>query len=139
MCFKSVSIAAGEESYVAVDKGAITDSHVLVLPIEHFPSSLHLSASTYAEMERYLSALRSCFASQVLPPSFPNYFTFPFSGTWQHAVVCAIDGYCLIRGKVQTLVGFLGKHPLCALPVTRQHLSRHWRFCRREKALHSSK
>lgn len=57
----------GEESYVAVDKGAITDSHVLVLPIEHFPSSLHLSVSTYAEMERYLSALRSCFAAQVQP------------------------------------------------------------------------
>ena len=45
----------------------ITDSHVLVLPIEHFPNSLHLLASTFAEMERYLSALRSCFASQVLP------------------------------------------------------------------------
>ncbi|CAK0784495.1 hypothetical protein CVIRNUC_007699 [Coccomyxa viridis] len=54
----------GEESYVALDKGAITDSHVLVLPIEHFPSSLHLSASAFAEMERYLSALRTCFASQ---------------------------------------------------------------------------
>ena len=56
----------GEESYVALDKGAITDSHVLVLPIEHFPSSLHLSASAFAEMERYLSSLRTCFASQVL-------------------------------------------------------------------------
>ena len=50
---------------MAQDKGAITDSHVLVLPIEHFPSSLHLSASAFAEMERYLSALRTCFASQV--------------------------------------------------------------------------
>ncbi len=50
---------------MAVDKGAITDSHVLVLPIEHWPSSLHLSASAYAEMERYLSALRSCFAAKV--------------------------------------------------------------------------
>ena len=54
-----------------MDKGAITDSHVLVLPIEHFPSSLHLSASTYTEMERYLSALRSCFAAQVRPPPSP--------------------------------------------------------------------
>ena len=50
---------------MALDKGAITDSHVLVLPVEHFPSSLHLSASAFAEMERYLSALRTCFASQV--------------------------------------------------------------------------
>ena len=104
MCSKSVSIAAGEESYVAVDKGAITDSHVLVLPIEHFPSSLHLSASTYAEMERYLSALRSCFASQVLPFACPITSPFRFSGTWQHVIVCDIDGSCLIGGKVQTFM-----------------------------------
>ena len=61
----SLFCCLGEESYVALDKGAITDSHVLVLPIEHFPSSLHLSASAFAEMERYLSALRTRFASQV--------------------------------------------------------------------------
>lgn len=47
------------------DKGPIVDSHVLVLPVEHYPSQLSLSASSFAEMERYLSALRSCFASQV--------------------------------------------------------------------------
>ena len=50
---------------MAVDKGAITDRHVLVLPIEHYPSQLSLSPSSFAEMERYLSALRTCFASQV--------------------------------------------------------------------------
>ena len=62
---------------MAVDKGAITDSHVLVLPIEHWPSSLHLSASAYAEMERYLSALRSCFAAKV---QLTHLSTFVF--TW---------------------------------------------------------
>ncbi len=50
---------------MAVDKGAIMDGHVLVLPIEHYPSQLSLSASAFSEMERYLSALRSCFAAQV--------------------------------------------------------------------------
>ena len=50
---------------MVLDKGPISDSHVLVLPVEHFPSQLSLSASSFAEMERYLSALRSCFASQV--------------------------------------------------------------------------
>jgi hypothetical protein len=50
---------------VAVDKGAIVDGHVLVLPIEHYPSQLSLSASSFSEMERYLSALRSCFAAQA--------------------------------------------------------------------------
>ena len=50
---------------MAVDKGAIDDGHVLVLPIEHFPNSLGVPASTYAEMDRYLSALRSCYAAQA--------------------------------------------------------------------------
>jgi Protein similar to CwfJ C-terminus 1 len=50
---------------VAVDKGAIDDGHVLVLPIEHFPNSLGVPASTYAEMDRYLSALQSCYAAQA--------------------------------------------------------------------------
>ena len=50
---------------MVLDKGPIVDSHVLVLPVEHYPSQLSLSASSFAELERYLSALRSCFASQV--------------------------------------------------------------------------
>lgn len=55
--------SVGEECYVALDKGAITDEHVLVLPVEHFPSYLAAPASTTEEMQRYLSALRSCFAA----------------------------------------------------------------------------
>lgn len=50
---------------MAVDKGAIDDGHVLVLPIEHFPNSLGVPPGTHAEMERYLSALQSCYAAQV--------------------------------------------------------------------------
>ena len=48
-----------------MDKGPITDQHVLVLPVEHFPSQLALPPSAFAEVERFLSALRTCFASQV--------------------------------------------------------------------------
>ncbi|KAL4423189.1 hypothetical protein ABPG77_000322 [Micractinium sp. CCAP 211/92] len=55
--------SVGEECYVALDKGAITDQHVLVLPVEHYASSLAAPASTTEEMARYLSALRSCFAA----------------------------------------------------------------------------
>ena len=38
---------------------------MLVLPIEHFPSALALSPSAFAEIERYLAALRACFAAQA--------------------------------------------------------------------------
>ena len=44
--------SVGEESYLALDKGAITDLHTLLLPVEHYASMLALPASTWAEMER---------------------------------------------------------------------------------------
>ena len=50
-----------------MDKGAINGGHVLLLPIEHFPSSLSCSENAWAEMQRYLSALKACAASQVPP------------------------------------------------------------------------
>ncbi|KAK9851345.1 hypothetical protein WJX84_006139 [Apatococcus fuscideae] len=59
-------ISIGEEMYVAMDKGAISNTHVLLLPIEHVPSTLELSAAGYAELEKYLSALRQCFKAQGL-------------------------------------------------------------------------
>lgn len=51
---------------MAVDKGAINDGHVLVVPIEHFPNTLGISPKAHAEMDRYLTALASCYAAQVL-------------------------------------------------------------------------
>ena len=51
--------------YVAMDKGPINKHHVLLLPIEHRANSLALSSAAYLELERYLSALRTCFASQA--------------------------------------------------------------------------
>jgi diadenosine tetraphosphate (Ap4A) HIT family hydrolase len=57
-------VSVGEECYVAIDKGAITDDHVLVVPVEHFASSQALPHAAHAELERYLSALRSCWAGK---------------------------------------------------------------------------
>ncbi|KAL6784615.1 CGL125 [Auxenochlorella protothecoides x Auxenochlorella symbiontica] len=56
-------VSVGEESYVAVDKGAITDEHVLVVSVEHFPSSQSLSIDCYAEIRRYWAALDRCAAA----------------------------------------------------------------------------
>jgi hypothetical protein len=38
---------------VALDKGAITDQHVLVLPVEHYPSTQAAPASTTEELQRW--------------------------------------------------------------------------------------
>ncbi len=51
-----------------MDKGAINEGHVLLLPIEHYASSLACSANAWAEMQRYLSAFKACAASQVTSP-----------------------------------------------------------------------
>ena len=59
------AVAVGEECYLTLDKGAINEAHVLVLPIEHYPSTLSCSKGFWAEMEQYLSALRSYYAAQV--------------------------------------------------------------------------
>ena len=65
-----------------MDKGAINEGHVLLLPIEHYASSLACSANAWAEMQRYLSALKACAASQVtslwpiVPTPHPSLFYF---------------------------------------------------------------
>ena len=55
-----------------MDKGAINWGHVLVLPIEHHRCRLAVPPATHAEMDRFLSALRSCYAAQAsaLSPRF---------------------------------------------------------------------
>ncbi|GIL82924.1 hypothetical protein Vretimale_8428 [Volvox reticuliferus] len=55
--------SVGEEVYLAVDKGPITPEHVLIVPIDHLSASVALSPRCFAEVERYLSALRSMYTS----------------------------------------------------------------------------
>ncbi|KXZ54774.1 hypothetical protein GPECTOR_4g844 [Gonium pectorale] len=68
-CLGSVSAdtelvaSVGEEMYLALDKGAITPEHVLLVPIDHHPASVGLSPNCFAELERYLAALRALYAS----------------------------------------------------------------------------
>lgn len=59
---------AGEEMYIAMDKGAISKTHVLLLPIDHTSSTLELRPAQYAELDRFLDALRDYYKSQVTLP-----------------------------------------------------------------------
>jgi len=52
----------GEHCYVAVDKGALVDGHVLLVPVEHYACSADLPPPAAAEAWRYITALRACFA-----------------------------------------------------------------------------
>jgi diadenosine tetraphosphate (Ap4A) HIT family hydrolase len=62
----SLVASVGDESYVALDKGQITPTHALVVPIEHSPSLLSLPPAAGDEVWRYLSSLRAAFASRGL-------------------------------------------------------------------------
>lgn len=55
--------SVGDESYVALDKGQISPTHALVVPIEHYPSLLSLPPAAADELLRYLSSLRAAFAA----------------------------------------------------------------------------
>ncbi|CAI5463920.1 unnamed protein product [Closterium sp. Yama58-4] len=57
-------VSVGEHCYVALPKGPLVPGHVLILPIEHFPSVISLPSDALAEMWRYMGALRKCFEAQ---------------------------------------------------------------------------
>ncbi|KAG1653851.1 hypothetical protein FOA52_009081 [Chlamydomonas sp. UWO 241] len=58
--------SVGEEAYIAMDKGGIDGTHVLVVPIDHARCSAELSPGAFAEVDRYLSALSSAYAAKGL-------------------------------------------------------------------------
>eukprot|EP00124_Ichthyophonus_hoferi_P000769 Ihof_evm11s31 gene=Ihof_evmTU11s31 len=61
---KHLVVTVGTEIYMALAKGPLVENHILLLPINHLPSSRDLSASALAELERYKGALVSFYASQ---------------------------------------------------------------------------
>ena len=59
-------VSVGSECYCALDKGPITEDHVLVVPIDHVPCSMALKDSELAEVSKYFRALTRCFAAKGL-------------------------------------------------------------------------
>lgn len=77
----SLVASVGEEAYLALDKGAITDDHVLILPVEHYPCALDASIGAATEIDRYVSALRSFYASKGKEiVGFERYMRFKKTG-----------------------------------------------------------
>ena len=56
-------VSVGEHTYLAMDKGAITPSHTLIIPIEHLPSTLVLPEAAFAEVHKYLGCIQRCCAA----------------------------------------------------------------------------
>lgn len=61
---KHLIVSIGDESYLALAKGGITEDHLLIIPISHANSSVSLSPEIAAEVNKYKEALRKCYAAQ---------------------------------------------------------------------------
>ncbi|VFQ83023.1 unnamed protein product [Cuscuta campestris] len=53
--------SVGEYYYCTLAKGPLVPDHVLILPVEHEPSTLSLSSECELELERFQNALRAYF------------------------------------------------------------------------------
>lgn len=50
----------------AVDKGPISETHILVLAVEHYPNTMTLQPGAFAEVHKLVAALRKAYASRDL-------------------------------------------------------------------------
>ncbi|XP_049852279.1 CWF19-like protein 1 [Schistocerca gregaria] len=56
--------SVGEEAYLAMAKGGITNEHILIIPIDHGPSISSVNPSVWTEITKYLASLSTCFKSE---------------------------------------------------------------------------
>eukprot|EP00917_Polyrhabdina_sp_WS-2016_P029792 GHVP01063475.1.p1 GENE.GHVP01063475.1~~GHVP01063475.1.p1 ORF type:complete len:791 (+),score=122.79 GHVP01063475.1:52-2424(+) len=63
---QNLVVAVGTSVYVAVAKGALTASHVLIVPVKHFPNILSTPFEIAEEFILYIQALRRCYAAEGL-------------------------------------------------------------------------
>lgn len=55
---KHLIVNIGDETYLTIAKGGVIAEHFILIPIEHHSSTLALSESHFAEINRFIDALR---------------------------------------------------------------------------------
>eukprot|EP01024_Parvocaulis_polyphysoides_P050140 TRINITY_DN4883_c1_g1_i4.p2 TRINITY_DN4883_c1_g1~~TRINITY_DN4883_c1_g1_i4.p2 ORF type:complete len:237 (-),score=58.26 TRINITY_DN4883_c1_g1_i4:197-907(-) len=88
---ESLVVSVGNEMYLALDKGPVDDTHVVLVPVEHCPSMLEFTESCYAEFVRYIESLREFFNDQnkdVL--CFERFITFKNRTGGNHCTINVI-------------------------------------------------
>ncbi|GBM55601.1 CWF19-like protein 1 [Araneus ventricosus] len=58
---KQLLLSIGDHSYITLAKGGLVQDHLLIIPMEHVPSSINLSDSAEKEIEKYKNALVNYF------------------------------------------------------------------------------
>lgn len=54
----------GEHCYCALAKGPLVEDHVLIIPVEHLPNTLSLTAECETELVKYQKSLKAYFENQ---------------------------------------------------------------------------
>lgn len=67
---KHLVISVGDYSYLALAKGGVVDDHLLILPIEHFQSTLTLPDNALEEIGKFKEALMKYFKDNDKVPIF---------------------------------------------------------------------
>lgn len=67
---KNLVISIGDETYLALAKGALTPDHVMILPIQHHQSLIKLTDEVKEEIKKFKSALRKLFKTENKVPVF---------------------------------------------------------------------
>ena len=80
-------VSVGDHCYCALAKGPLCAGHVLVLPIEHQPSTISLSLDAQMELEKYKYAIRECFRAQGKAAIFFERYLQLRAGTHAHLQV----------------------------------------------------
>ncbi len=80
---KSLIFYIGEEIYLSLDKGPITERHTQIIPIQHFGSSAMMTTNASEELEKIKKNVSRMFFEEYQQqgtPSFKNLFSlnFPF-------------------------------------------------------------
>jgi len=63
---KHLVVSIGEECYLALPKGGVSDTHVLIVPTEHCASFATAPVETRAELGRFLASLRAYYFEKGL-------------------------------------------------------------------------
>lgn len=59
-------VDVADEAYIALDKGPINDTHVLIVSVEHYPNTVTLQEKALKEIHSLISGLQRAYASKGL-------------------------------------------------------------------------
>lgn len=69
-------IAIGENFYLALAKGPINETHLLILSVTHIQSASLLTQTDWDELEKFKTSLRNYFKSKNITDHLKNCFIF---------------------------------------------------------------